>query len=102
MTLVTERAVSSGRALRPVGGGLRGVSSDPWRSDQSFCGALGVALDLVVTRHAFVALQAPVGVIDRMLAHPFRQRCLRADRTLHHRHFGRHVAVGHDFLDATA
>jgi len=55
-----------------------------------------------MTRHALVAINAPVDVIDRMLAHPLRQRRLRAFHAFLKRDLRRHIAIGHDLFDATA
>src|ERR1700716_851741 len=55
-------------------------------------------VQLVMTRRAFIALERPVGMVDRMLGHPFSNAdlaldhaALKADVAL--------VAVGDDFFD---
>src|SRR5262249_16486181 len=63
---------------------------------------LGAALDLVVTGHAFVALDPPVRMIDRMLTHPLRERSLRAFHAVLKGHVGHHPPIGPHLLDATA
>ncbi len=58
-------------------------------------------MQLVVTRRAFIALERPVGMVDRMFGHPFRN----ADLALAHAALKRDialVAVGDDFFDTTA
>ena len=65
-------------------------------------GASRTAFDLIMTRHALVAINAPVDVIDRMLAHPLRQRRLCAFHAFLKRDLRRHIAIGHDLFDATA
>jgi hypothetical protein len=58
-------------------------------------------MQLVVTRRAFIALERPVGAVDRMLGHPFGN----ADLALDHAALKGDVAlvaVGDDFFDATS
>jgi hypothetical protein len=57
-------------------------------------------LDLIVTRHAFVAVKSPVCVVDGVLANPFRKRRLRAVDALKKCDLRCQVAVGHDFFHA--
>ena len=55
-------------------------------------------VQLVMTRRAFVALERPVGMVDRMLGHPFSN----ADLALNHAALKGDVAlvaVGDDFFD---
>jgi hypothetical protein len=54
-------------------------------------------VQLVMTRRAFIALERPVGMVDRMLGHPFSD----ADLALDHAALKGDVAlvaVGDDFL----
>src|ERR1700687_2305693 len=55
-------------------------------------------VQLVMTRRAFIALERPVGMVDRMLGHPFSN----ADLALDHAALKGDVAlvaVGDDFFD---
>jgi hypothetical protein len=56
--------------------------------------------DLIVTRHAFVTIKSPVCVVDRVLAHPFRKRRLRAIDALKKCDLRCQVTIGHDFFQA--
>jgi hypothetical protein len=58
-------------------------------------------VQLVVARRAFIPLERPVGMVDRMLGHPFGN----ADLALDHAALKRDIAlagVGDDFFDTTA
>ena len=57
-------------------------------------------LDLIVTRHAFVAIKSPVCVVDRVLGYPFRKRRLCALRALKKCDLRCQVTIGYDFFHA--
>ena len=80
------------RRARPAGllRGLQVLALDHLRSP----------LDLIVTRHAFVAIKSPVCVVDRVLGYPFRKRRLCALRALKKCDLRCQVTIGYDFFHA--
>jgi hypothetical protein len=63
--------------------------------------ALCFGVQVVVTRRAFILLERPVGMVDRMLGHPFGNADLALDHAALKCDIAL-VAVGDDFFDTTA